>query len=907
MKKLFTMTLLALLGSTMSADAQNYRRWDFTQWSSQTITNLQADAAASSTVGWSDIEKKADAGEGKVAPEATAGKCYWLQDATMSELTANGVTIAETEGLVFNPTYSGNRSLAIAVNYPSTSLGEYAGGQYLWLGGGSKKVVCFTIPNVRIGQKMTFVVESHKTSDARGIELYVGSIADENKIGDSFKPTTQDTHTWEAGWELPAGATANDDGTVDVIVYNTSGCHLYSIEIGDNNEKSKAAFLYEGDVASDLAYAYLNAGESFDIEPVLATGAFTLEQLTAYDAIVISSSLTNADAIASLKAIQPFVPTLCLNPAVYAAWGYGSVADTDAQFAAVLQPGHALFRDLTLVDDPDNADIKVLPMTQSSPLKTVTLDGLFKDDVILATAYGTENVAIHGHSLTRNAYLYIPYTQEALADAVTPEILLNAVSMLANTKAKVSPAPTPSFSLEYKDRLTVVTLKSSVAGAEIFYTLDGSTPTETSTLYTEPIEISTEGVTVKAVVRGEGYLLSDVAEKAIDLKSQAAAPTISADGNTVTITSSVEGATIYYNFTGSNETDKSAIYAEPFTLKKTRTVYAFVAAEGFINSEVVSQEVTVEGSKIRTNILSHMDSNSADYNGGSTSTAYYFSWGKNKSGENGHPYYKPESRSEEAGELDPETGEPTSIVTYSELNDEEEKDFETGWILRSRGQIVDWENLSTGTNYGDSNGYNYATTEDDDPDFPATKGVIVLADKNTEPSDVTVPFPYNAYLVSKETFKGPFDIVANIGTIIKPGSNANLYLVLQVATDGNAWDSNWQTVGDTINLVDRHRLTTNVVRSYNSGEEVFVRAYLCGGNSKAGFYDIYIANDPNEGPGTELKGDVNGDKTVDVADISAIITIMAAGSNDSKGDVNGDGQVDVADISAVITIMAGGN
>ena len=80
MKKLFTMSLLALLAFAMSADAQGYRRWDFTHWSAQTIANLAADAAASSTVGWSDIEKKADAGEGKVAPEATAGKCYWLQE-----------------------------------------------------------------------------------------------------------------------------------------------------------------------------------------------------------------------------------------------------------------------------------------------------------------------------------------------------------------------------------------------------------------------------------------------------------------------------------------------------------------------------------------------------------------------------------------------------------------------------------------------------------------------------------------------------------------------------------------------------------------------------------------------------------------------------------------------------------
>ena len=66
------------------------------------------------------------------------------------------------------------------------------------------------------------------------------------------------------------------------------------------------------------------------------------------------------------------------------------------------------------------------------------------------------------------------------------------------------------------------------------------------------------------------------------------------------------------------------------------------------------------------------------------------------------------------------------------------------------------------------------------------------------------------------------------------------------------------------------------------------------------------------GEGIEfVKGDVNGDGIVDVADVSAIISVMA-GNNPSSiddgqpfsADVNGDGTVDVADISAVISIMA---
>ena len=59
--------------------------------------------------------------------------------------------------------------------------------------------------------------------------------------------------------------------------------------------------------------------------------------------------------------------------------------------------------------------------------------------------------------------------------------------------------------------------------------------------------------------------------------------------------------------------------------------------------------------------------------------------------------------------------------------------------------------------------------------------------------------------------------------------------------------------------------------------------------------------------GKSIKGDVNGDGSVDVADIGCIIDVMA-GMGDEKlkaeADVNGDGSVDVADIGQVIDIMA---
>lgn len=55
-----------------------------------------------------------------------------------------------------------------------------------------------------------------------------------------------------------------------------------------------------------------------------------------------------------------------------------------------------------------------------------------------------------------------------------------------------------------------------------------------------------------------------------------------------------------------------------------------------------------------------------------------------------------------------------------------------------------------------------------------------------------------------------------------------------------------------------------------------------------------------------MKGDVNGDNTVDVADIASVISFMSGGSAIDKttADVNGDGVVDVADIATIISEMA---
>ena len=236
MEKKFRLLLLLALLMTAATGAWAQEQWDvvwdFTAWSTETVTALKADAAASKLEGWSDVEKEADAMADADPTEAAKDNCFWFAGTVNEDgsLSANGAVIKELKGLKFNSDYAAQRKLAIAVNYQK-ALSDYAGPAYLWLGGGgsTQNCPCFTIPGVKAGSKITIEVESHKTSTARGIGLYKNSYAAENLIGEQFTPTTLEAKTWEIAEDC------------DVVVWNTHNCHIYTIKV-----KAPAAAPAEG-------------------------------------------------------------------------------------------------------------------------------------------------------------------------------------------------------------------------------------------------------------------------------------------------------------------------------------------------------------------------------------------------------------------------------------------------------------------------------------------------------------------------------------------------------------------------------------------------------------------------------------------------------------------------------------
>ncbi|GGH65583.1 hypothetical protein GCM10008014_45100 [Paenibacillus silvae] len=147
---------------------------------------------------------------------------------------------------------------------------------------------------------------------------------------------------------------------------------------------------------------------------------------------------------------------------------------------------------------------------------------------------------------------------------------------------------------------TTVTLSSATIGAIVYYTTDGTIPTEdSSNNYVEPIPV-TDGMTIKAIAVKPGLKDSEVMTETYTITQQTGKPTADpagsavAAGTTVKLTSSTDEATIYFTTDGTTPSiDNGTVYVEPISVMDDMTIKAIAVKPGMEDSQVMTESYTI--------------------------------------------------------------------------------------------------------------------------------------------------------------------------------------------------------------------------------------------------------------------------------------------------------------------------
>jgi hypothetical protein len=144
-----------------------------------------------------------------------------------------------------------------------------------------------------------------------------------------------------------------------------------------------------------------------------------------------------------------------------------------------------------------------------------------------------------------------------------------------------------------------LTISDQTSGAVIYYTTNGMMPNGSSSVYKGQIAVASSE-TVNAIAVSSGSSISAVATASYTISTpQTATPTFNLPQGTYTTVQSVSisdttpGATIYYTTNGNAPTTSSSVYSGPITVVSTETLNAIALSSGYSTSAVATAAYTI--------------------------------------------------------------------------------------------------------------------------------------------------------------------------------------------------------------------------------------------------------------------------------------------------------------------------
>ena len=519
-------------------------------------------------------------------------------DKTVTILLGNG-----------NGTFKAGTTVATGINPVNMATGDFSGTGLTDIAVTNQDTAATTGSTLTV--QASEMTETASATATKVAPAGSGShLVDAQYVGDSLYNTSTSTTTTLTGATLPTAATP--------ILSPAAGTY------------ASAQNVTIQDGTAGVAIYYTTNGATPTTASTKYTGAIPVSVSETIKAIAVETGYNNSSVVSASYAIEAAAPVFTPAAGTYATkqtvtitdkapgatiyYTTNGTAPTTASTkytAAISVAASETIEAIAVATGYTNSGVASAKYTIETPAATPTFSvaaGTYAAKQTVTIADATAGAAIY--YTTNGATPTTASTKYTAAISVGTTETIEAIaaaagytdSTVATAKYTIeTPAATPVFSPVAGTYSTTqsVKLTDATAGAIIYYTLNGTTPTASSTKYTSAIAV-TASETIKAIAVATGYATSAVATAAYVIEKAAATPTFSvaagtyAAKQTVTIADATAGAAIYYTTNGATPTTASTKYTAAITVSATETIEAIAVATGYTNSAVASAKYTIE-------------------------------------------------------------------------------------------------------------------------------------------------------------------------------------------------------------------------------------------------------------------------------------------------------------------------